>query len=140
MECIDVVFDEFSKNDVDEFIKNELKIVQNNVISSHFYSAEKGDYEYDDKIVLSDYFKYNATCYLYLSELFFGASFKNVMILISSDTSSLNVTVNIEREQLGNYEQKKVKKYLHKLHSKYKIPKIIVTEEDSTLEYVFIIE
>lgn len=140
MECIDVVFDGFPKSDIDDFVKNELKIVQNNVIGSHFFSAEKGDYEYDDEIVLSEYFKYNATCYLYLSELSFGVTFKNVMILIASDTTSLNVTVNIEREQLGSYEQKKMKRYLHKLHGKYRIPKIIVTEEDSTLEYVFMIE
>lgn len=140
MEYTDVVFNGFPKKDIDDFVKDELKIGQKNVVGSHFFSVEKGDYEYNDEIVLSKYFECNATCYLYVSELYFGTMLKNVMILITSDMIDLNVTVNIESNQISSLELNQLKRYLNKIHKKYKVRKTIVAEDDSLLEYIFMIE
>ena len=56
MEYIDIVFKGVSAKLLNDFIKSELDIRKNNIINSHFYSEDLGDFEYTEEIDLEKYF------------------------------------------------------------------------------------
>lgn len=137
MEYIDIVFNGISAKDIDTLIKDDLKISEEIIIRSHFYTEEAGDFEYYDKIDLVEYFSSQRTSNMLLSALKLNKKYNNVMVVITSDENNIYVTLNIGSEQVKSSDTEELQRCLHSVFEKYDLKSIYAGDENSKEEDAF---
>ena len=140
MNNIDVVISGISFNEIDVIIKSELNIDNKSVVHSHFFTEKKGDFEYDDKMNLADYFSSGErTCNIYLNRLQLYEIFNNVVLVISSDRKGIDLTINFQEGEIWNKPLTPMFDYLSMIYSKYYLKTIYVGDENSSHEESYLL-
>ena len=76
MESLEIILMDFSKSNLDQFIKEDLNIQLNQICSSRFYDNDRGeDTEFQDITSLEEILFPKGTGNLFLSDLNLGAQF-----------------------------------------------------------------
>lgn len=141
MEYTDIIFSGMDAAYIDCFLKNELEVSQSNIISSHFFKYNIGDFDYSDNIIMSKYFSDVATCNMHLSKINMGIHFDDVVIVIVSDEKDLDITISIANSQINQIaHDDELRDYLLVIGEKYKLRKIIIDPDDSNSTIIYEIE
>lgn len=98
MEYIDIVFKGVSTKLLNDFIKSELDIRKNNIINSHFYSEDLGDFEYTEEIDLEKYFSQCNTANIFVKQIKLNQYYNNVLCIISSDDKDAEISCTISEK------------------------------------------
>lgn len=134
MEYIDIVFNGISIKSIDTLVKNDLKISEEIIIRSHFYTEEAGDFEYYNSIDLGKYFSGRRTSNMLMSSLKLNKVYNNVMIVITSDENEIYITLNIESEQIKSRDAEELQRCLQSIFKKYDLKSIYAGDENSKEE------
>lgn len=94
-EYYDIVFSGISSANINRFIKEILNIKQDNIISSHFWSEESGDYEFSDDMELNEYFSGNNTASIFTETITLNCTYNKAVCVISSDAESVDIDCSI---------------------------------------------
>lgn len=121
MEYVDIIFSSINKKDIDNLIKNKFKICRDKIIRSHFYTEENGDFEYSDEIGLEDYFAEERTCNMFVSLLQLNKTYSNVAVIITSDKTDTDVTLNISADQFESGNIELLRDYLKSSFGQYDV-------------------
>lgn len=121
MEYIDIIFSGINKKDIDNLIKNKFKICRDKIIRSHFYTEENGDFEYSDEIDLENYFAEERTCNMFVSSLRLNKTYINILVIITSDKTNTDVTLNISADQFENGDIELLRDYLKSSFGQYDV-------------------
>ena len=138
MEYVDIIIEGMGKEHINLLVKNVMGIDHSKVIRSHFYTDEYGDFEYNDEIDLNEYFSENRTCNVFLSSLKMDRTYKNVLIIITSDMNDINITVNIEYEQFRISVKEEFIKYLKRLFHTFSMKGISVINSYDNEPFIII--
>lgn len=136
MEYIDVVFKGIKKENLDFFIKNIINITNSKVIRSHFYTHEKGDFEYSNEIDFNDYFSSAQTCNFLLSNLQLDKTYYDVLVIITADVDDVDVTVNIEQKQFNYLKRGLLFGTLKRIFQTHSMKAITVSSTCSTDPFI----
>ena len=126
MEYVDITFNGIEKKYIDYFVKCVMNIDCSKIVNSHFYTNERGDFEYYDDIDLKEYFSDNRTCNILLSGLRFNTEYGNVLVIITSNEQDIDITVNIEYDRFMPSLTKKFITELEQLFFKFQLKCITV--------------
>ena len=137
MEYIDIVLIGISIKSIDILVKNDLKISEEVIIRSHFYTEEAGDFEYYNSIDLGKYFSSQRTSNILISSLKLNKVYNNVMIVITSDKNEVYITLNIESEQIKSRDAEELQHCLYSIFEKYDLKSIYAGDENSKEENAF---
>ena len=121
MEYVDIIFSGINKKDIDNLIKNKFDICRDKIIRSHFYTEENGDFEYSDEIDFKKYFAENRTCNMLLSRLQLNKIYSKVLMIITSDKTDTNVTLNISSDQFESGGIELLQDYLKSSFGSYNV-------------------
>ncbi|MBD5144635.1 MAG: hypothetical protein HDT21_01750 [Ruminococcus sp.] len=121
MEYVDIIFSGINKKDIDNLIKNKFEIGRDKILRSHFYTEENGDFEYSDEIDLKKYFAEERTCNMFVSSLQFNKTYSKVLVIITSDKTDTNVTLNISADQFESGDIELLRDYLKSSFSQYDV-------------------
>lgn len=121
MEYVDIIFSGINKKDIDNLIKNKFKICRDKIIRSHFYTEENGDFEYSEEIDLEKYFTEERTCNMFISILQLNKAYSNVLMIITSDKTDTDVTLNISTDQFESGGIELLRDYLKLSFSQYDV-------------------
>lgn len=101
MEYIEIVLEDVQPQFVKEIISRHLKFHVSDIISSHFWIPGREKIcEYTD---ISDWDTFSfgkGNGDIFIAKLDIGMQFENVVMLISPNMSSVDVTINFEEKQL----------------------------------------
>ncbi|PRA02798.1 MULTISPECIES: hypothetical protein [Paenibacillus] len=137
MERLEMILIEFSKNSLDQFIKNDLNIQVDRIKSSHFYdNRSENDIEFQQIESLEEILSPKGTGNILLSQLNLGHTYNDVMIVISFDEESGDIVMNFPEEELFSGEKSETMLKAHKLieyildiKKKYAIEKVRIGYE-----------
>lgn len=146
MDNIEIILEDFRKDELDNFAFNELKINMLEVKSSHFFdnSSDKDIELYQIKS-LGEVLSPIGTGNVLLNQIDIGCSLKDVMIVFSFDKETGDITFNFSKSELFEGKSSEVRmktmrivKSILGLKGKYNIPKIRigfepVSDDDSCL-------
>ena len=118
MEYYDIVFKGISSENVNYFIKEIIRIKQDNIISSHFWSEDLGDYEFSDDIELNEYFSGNNTASIFTETITLNRTYNKVVCVITSDTENVDIECNISENDFDISDIMKLKEWLENLCNK----------------------
>lgn len=121
MEYIDIIFCSINIKDIDNLIKNDFNVCNDKIIRSHFYTEENGDFEYSDKIDLEKYFCKKRTCNILVSDLRLNKTYSNVLVIITSDKTDTDVTLNISADQFESSGIELLRDYLKSSFGQYDV-------------------
>lgn len=121
MEYVDIIFSGINKKQIDNLIKNNFKVCRDKIIRSHFYTEENGDFEYSDEIDMKQYFTEERTCNIFVSDLYLNKKYSKVLIIITSDKTDTEVTLNISTDQLEDGGIELLREYLKSSFSQYDV-------------------
>lgn len=146
MENLEIVLEDFRKDELDNLVFDELKINSSEVKSSHFFDNNRQeDIEFHQIKSIQEVLSPVGTGNVFLNQIEIGCSLKDVMIIFSFDNDSGDITFNFSESEL--FEGKgsevrlkamKIVESLVNLKDKYDIPKIKLgfepaTDDDSCL-------
>ena len=114
-EYYDIVFSGISSANINRFIKEILNIKQDNIISSHFWSEESGDYEFSDDMELNEYFSGNNTASIFTETITLNCIYNKVVCIITSDTENIDVECNISENDFYISDIMKLTEWLENL-------------------------
>lgn len=118
MDHIEIILKDIKNAQIKEVLSGYVLFDVNDIISSHFFDKEiNKDITYQDIKSLEEYFNDSGTCNIYLKKAIIGTELDNVLILISFDEISGDITINLEAEQLEDYDRQELKSKLKKLLS-----------------------
>lgn len=137
MDYIDIVFNGITTKSIDFLVKNDLKISEEMIIRSHFYTEEAGDFEYYNSIDMGEYFSSQRTSNMLLSALKLNKIYGNVMVVITSDENEVYVTLNIRSEQIKSKDLEELRHCLYSIFEKYDLKSIYAGDENSKEENAF---
>lgn len=95
MEYYDIIFSGIHVRKIGFFIREIFDIKQDNIISSHFWSEDSGDYEFSDTLDLEKYFSENNTADIFSEKVRLNRIYNNVVLVITSDVNDIEVECNI---------------------------------------------
>lgn len=121
MEYVDIIFSSINKKDIDNLIKNKFRICRDKIIRSHFFTEENGDFEYSDEINLEKYFAEKRTCNMFVSLLQLNKTYSNVAVIITSDKTDTDVTLNISADQFESGGIELLRDYLKSSFGQYDV-------------------
>lgn len=121
MEYVDIIFSGINKKEIDNLIKNNFKVCRDKIIRSHFYTKETGDFEYSDEIDMKQYFNEERTCNIFVSDLYLNKKYNKVLIIITSDKSNAEITLNISTDQFKDDGIELLRDYLKSSFSQYDV-------------------
>lgn len=140
MENLEIILEDFRKDELDNLISDGLKINTAEVKSSHFFDSNSGaDIEFHQIKSFRDVLSPTGTGNVFLNQLEIGCSIKDVMIIFSFDKEFGDITFNFSENEL--YEGKSsdvrlnVKKILETLvglKDKFNIPNIRIGFEPAS--------
>ncbi|WP_440116692.1 hypothetical protein [Paenibacillus sp. QZ-Y1] len=148
MESLEIILIDFNKNNLDQFIKNELNIQVDQIKSSHFYdNHNKSDIEFQQiesvKAILSP----KGTGNLLLSELNLGYTISDALIVFSFDEESGDIVMNFPERELytgGKSETalqaQKMVEFILDMMKKYEIEKVRIGFEPAIDEDTCLVE
>ncbi|MBD5160129.1 MAG: hypothetical protein HDT23_07820 [Ruminococcus sp.] len=117
MEYYDIVFKGISSGNVNYFIKEILNIKQDNIISSHCWSEDSGDYEFSDDMKLNEYFSGNNTASIFTETITLNCTYNKVVCIITSDIENIDIECNISENDFDISDIIKLKEWLENLCS-----------------------
>lgn len=137
MERLEVILIDFNKNNLDPFIKNDLNIQVERIISSHFYdNRSENDIEFQQIESLENFLSPKGTGNILLSQLNLSHTFNDVMIVFSFDEESGDIVINFPEEELFSGENpetmlkaQKLIEYILNIRNKYSIEKVRIGYE-----------
>ncbi|KOS61806.1 hypothetical protein FJQ98_18585 [Lysinibacillus agricola] len=146
MENLEIILEDFRKDELNKLVFEELLISSPEVKSSHFFDKNSGDnIEFHQIKSYQEILTPLGTGNVFLNQIEIGCSLNNVMIIFSFDKDTGDITFNFsERELLVGarteikLKSKKIVESLLVLKDKYDIPKIRIgfepaSDEDSCL-------
>ncbi|MGE7950074.1 hypothetical protein [Lysinibacillus sp. NPDC093688] len=146
MENLEIILENFRKDELDKLVFEELKISSTEVKSSHFYDKNSGDdVEFHQIKSFQEILTPLGTGNVFLNQIEIGCSLNNVMIIFSFDKDTGDITLNFSERELLVGERteiklkaKKIVESLLVLKVKYDIPKIRIgfepaSDDDSCL-------
>ncbi|EHB62700.1 hypothetical protein [Paenibacillus lactis] len=146
MENLEIIFENFRKDQLDKFVFDELKINSYEVKSSHFFDSNRQeDIEFHQIKSIEELLSPVGTGNVLLEQIEIGSILNDVMIIFSFDNDSGDITFNFSESELfeGNVSEIKLKamkivESLISLKDKYDITKIRIgfepaTDDDSCL-------
>ncbi|MFE3577665.1 hypothetical protein [Lysinibacillus sp. NPDC059133] len=146
MENLEIILEDFRKDELDKLVFEELKISSPEIKSSHFFDKNSGDdIEFHQIKSFQEILTPLGTGNVFLNQIEIGCSLNNVMIIFSFDKDIGDITFNFsERELLVDerteikLKAKKIVESLLVLKDKYNIPKIRIgfepaSDDDSCL-------
>ncbi|TQR39823.1 hypothetical protein C7Y47_02020 [Lysinibacillus sphaericus] len=146
MENLEIILEDFRKDELDKLVFEELKISSSKVKSSHFFDKDSGDdVEFHQIKSFQEILTPLGTGNLFLIQIEMGCSLNNVMIIFSFDKDTGDITFNFSERELLVGERteiklkaKKIVESLLVLKDKYDIPKIRIgfepaSDDDSCL-------
>lgn len=111
-----IKFHGISHENINLFIREILDIKQNNILNSHFYTDDLGDFEYSDKTDLSAVCQGSFAAVMNVARLSFHRIYHNVLCLILNDDSGyLTVECSIAESDFVETEIPNLKKWFVKL-------------------------
>ena len=148
MENLEIILIDFSKSNLDQFIKEDLNIQLNQIRSSHFYDNSRGeDTVFQDITSFEEILSPKGTGNLFLSNLNLGRTFHDVMIVFSFDEQYGDMTMNFPEEEFYNGGKSETTlraegliRYIFDLMDKYKIKKVRVGYEPATDDDTCLVE
>lgn len=120
MEYLEILLQDVSKQHIDLIVRQELKITNDSVISSHFFDKiQKIDMEYGAINSLVGYFSSPNTGNVFLEEVELGEKLPNTMIVMSFDEDYGDITLNFSEDEISNCDtdtlSAKIKRIVDKL-------------------------
>ncbi|WP_346773283.1 hypothetical protein [Paenibacillus sp. PAMC 26794] len=137
LESLEIILIDFNKNNLDQFIKNDLNIQVDRIKSSHFYdNRSENDIEFQQIESFEEIFSPKGSGNLLLSELSLGHTFNDVMIVFSFDEEFGDLVINFPEEELFSGENSETKlkaqkliEYILDTKNKYSIEKVRIGYE-----------
>lgn len=137
LESLEIILINFNKNNLDQFIKNDLNIQVDQIQSSHFYdSRSENDIEFQQIESLEEILSPKGTGNILLSQLNLGHTYNDVMIVFSFDEESGDIVMNFPEEELFSGENsettlnaQKLIEYILDIKKKYAIEKVRIGYE-----------
>lgn len=139
MEHIDIVLNGVLKSDIDKLIKTSLNINKEDIINSHFFTLEKGDFEYSSNINLLDYFSSERTCNIMLSFIKLNKFYENVILVITSDKNDISITINVDITQFKVNEMNSLMSFFKDIYRNYNLSCVYIGIEGVTIKDAHII-
>ncbi|AZK47335.1 hypothetical protein EIM92_15165 [Paenibacillus lentus] len=148
MENLEIILEDFRKDELDKLIYDELKINSSEVKSSHFFDNNNGaDIEFHQIKSFREVLSPIGTGNVFLNQMEIGCSIKDVMVIFSFDKEFGDITFNFSENEL--YEGKssevrlKAKKILETLvglKDKFNIPNIRIGFEPASDDDTCLVE
>lgn len=146
MENLEIILEDFRKDELDKLVFEELKITSLDVKSSHFFDKNNGeDVEFHQIKSFQEILSPIGTGNVFLNQIGIGCRLNNVMTIFSFDEDVGEITFNFSERELFLGERteiklkaKKIVESLLVLKEKYDIPKIRIgfepaSDDDSCL-------
>ncbi|XMB28298.1 hypothetical protein PaeBR_08645 [Paenibacillus sp. BR2-3] len=146
MENLEIILEDFRKDELDKLVFDELKIKSSEVKSSHFFdNSSEEDIEFHQIKSFQEVLSPVGTGNVFLNQIDIGCSLKDVMIIFSFNKDSGDITFNFSESELFEGKSSEVRLKAMKiveslvgLKGKYDIPKIRIgfepaTDDDSCL-------
>ncbi|MGN7411114.1 hypothetical protein [Paenibacillus sp. SAF-068] len=137
MESLEIILIDFNKNNLNQFIKNELNIQVDQIKSSHFYdNYSENDIKFQQIKSFKEVLSPKGTGNILLSQLNLGHTFDDVMIVFSFDEESGDIVMNFPEKELFSGENpetmlkaQKLIEYILNIKNKYAIEKVRIGYE-----------
>ncbi|MBT2287500.1 hypothetical protein J7E78_28845 [Paenibacillus polymyxa] len=134
---LEIILIDFNKNNLDQFIKNDLNIQEDHIKSSHFYdNRSEKDFEFHQIRSFEEILSPKGTGNILLSELNLGHTLNNVMIVFSFNEECGDIVMNFPEEELFSGENsettlkaQKLIEYILDIKKKYAIEKVRIGYE-----------
>lgn len=146
MENLEIILENFRKDELDKLVFDEFKINSSEVKSSHFFDNNSGeDLEFHQIQSFREVLSPIGTGNVFLTQVDIGCSLKDVMIIFSFDEYSGDITFNFSESELYEGKSFEVRmraaemvESLVSLKEKFDIPKIRIgfepaSDDDSCL-------
>ncbi|WP_410514444.1 hypothetical protein [Paenibacillus sp. BR2-3] len=146
LENLEIILEDFRKDELDKLVFDELKIKSSEVKSSHFFdNSSEEDIEFHQIKSFQEVLSPVGTGNVFLNQIDIGCSLKDVMIIFSFNKDSGDITFNFSESELFEGKSSEVRLKAMKiveslvgLKGKYDIPKIRIgfepaTDDDSCL-------
>lgn len=117
MEYYDIIFSGIPVRKIGFFIREILDIKQDNIISSHFWSEDSGDYEFYDDMDLNEYFSRNNTASIFSETIILNCTYNKAVCVISSDAESVDVDCSIPETDFDRSDITELTEWLERLCS-----------------------
>jgi hypothetical protein len=133
LENLEVILTNFSKDEINKFVLEELSLSDLNIKSSHFYDSFSGqDIEFHQIKSIQDILSPVGTGNLVLKYLEFGITMQNIVIVLSFDERLGDIVFNFPESNIFGGDDKGITqshcrhllKHLMELKEKYSIPNI----------------
>ena len=101
---IEIIFNGIKSSEMNSFVKDILKIKQEELINSHLYTESQGDFEYSDDFNLNEYCSATkpAPACLYVKRLRIVHVFYEVIVFIYSDSVECSFYENMYHKEWTN--------------------------------------
>lgn len=148
MENLEIILEDFRKDELDKLVSGELKINSSEIRSSHFFDNNSGtDIEFHQIKSLWEVLSPIGTGNVFLSQMEIGCSLKDVMIIFSFDKEFGDITINFSENELYEGKSSDVRQKAQKLleslvvlKDKFNIPKIRIGFEPATDDDTCLVE
>lgn len=148
MENLEIILLDFDKDIVDNFFYNELKLLNAEFKSSHFYDASnKLDLTFSQVESIQKILTPSGTASMTIKEIDLGINLFDIVILLSFDEMQGEITFNVAESEVfkstieeSKINFKKMVTYLGKLKNQFNIPKIIIGYEPALDDDMKILE
>ncbi|MEC0232977.1 hypothetical protein P4H71_01225 [Paenibacillus kribbensis] len=101
MENIEIILEDFRKNELDKLVFDELKINSLEVKSSHFFdNSIEEDIEFHQIKSFQEVLSPSGTGNVFLNQINIGCSLRDVMIIFSFDKDFGDITFNFSQGEL----------------------------------------
>jgi len=132
VENLEIILTNFNKDEIDNFILEELNLSKVNIKSSHFYDNYSGqDIEFCQIKSVIEMLSPVGTGNLVIEQLEFGITMKNIVIVFSFDERLGNIVLNfpdnnifVGDKNIAQFHSRCLLKHLINLKKKYSIPNI----------------
>lgn len=140
MENLEIILEDFRKDELDKLVFEELKITSSEVKSSHFFDKNnEEDIEFHQIKSFQEILFPIGTGNVFLNQIEIGCSLNNVMTIFSFDEYVGEITFNFSERELFVGERTEIKlkakrivESLLVLKEKYDIPKIRIGFEPAS--------
>ncbi|WIV19804.1 hypothetical protein QPK24_03425 [Paenibacillus polygoni] len=140
LENVEIILEDFRKDELDKLISDELNIDLVEVKSSHFFDNKSGaDIEFHQIKSFKDVLSPIGTGNVFLKQMEIGCSLKDVLIIFSFDEEIGDITFNFSENELYEGKSsdvrlnvKKILETLVDLKDKFNIPNIRIGFEPAS--------
>lgn len=148
MEYLEIVLIDLNKNNLDEFVYNELKLQSSTIISSHFHDNKLNkDLEFSQFKSLKSILSPIGTGNTFVEKLHMGINLQKVMIVYSFDEKLGDIVMNFPNEELFTESQADFRRkftklvgHLDTLKRKYKLKSIKIGFEPAVDDDMLLLE